>query len=88
MFDYTQFTVKPEQIQDTVKKSKDIAIKFVEFQNAIAKETLDFFNNVTDKYFYTYTAKISEAVNQGSEYAKEFIQTGTVKAVSTNSGKH
>ena len=87
MFDYTKFNVKPEQVQDTIEKSKDFAIKTVEFNNTIAKESLKFFNDVTDKYFYTYTAKVAEAVNQGSEYAKEFIKTGTVKSLYTNSGK-
>lgn len=88
MFDYTKMTMKPEQVQDTIEKSKDFAIKTVEFHNTIAKESLKFFNDVTDKYFYTYTAKVAEAVNQGSEYAKEFIKTGTVKSLYPSSAKN
>lgn len=87
MFDYTK-SFKPEQFQDTVEKSKEVAIKAVEFNAIIAKESIKFFNDVTDKYFYTYTAKVAEAVNQGSEYAKEFIQTGTIKALSTGGLKN
>ena len=91
MFDLTK-TFKPEQMEkqvaDAVTKSKDIAVKAIDFNEIIFKESLNFFNDITDKFFYTYTLKAAEAVNQTSGYAKEFIQTGTVKALSTGGAKN
>jgi len=90
MIDFTK-TVKPELIEkniaDAVTKSKDIAIKTIDFNEVLFKESLKFFNDITDKFFYTYTVKAAEAVNQTSEYAKEFIQTGTLKEVFANGAK-
>ena len=88
MFDYTKMTVKQEQIDDMVEKTKIIATKTVEFNNTMFKESLKFFNDVTDKYFYTYTSKVAEASEKGTEYAKEFIKTGQVKSLFANSGKN
>ena len=91
MIDFTK-TVKPEQIEkqiaDAVTKSKDVALKVVDYNEAMFKESLKFFNDVTDKFFYTYTVKAAEAVNQSTGYAKEFIQTGTVKSLFGNSVKN
>ena len=91
MIDLTK-TVKPELIEkniaDAVEKSKSFATKAVDFNNIIFKESLKFFNEVTDKYFQTYTVKASEAADKSTEYAKEFIQTGSIKAFSTNSFKN
>ena len=84
--------IKSEQVEknisEVVNKSKDIAVKTVDFQNAMFKESLKFFNDVTDKYFYTYTSKLAEAADQSVGYAKEYIQTGTVKTVFANSAKN
>ena len=88
MFDFTKLAIKPEQIQDGIEKSKSAAVKAVDFNNTLFKESMKFFNDVTDKFFYTYTVKATEAVNQSTEYAKEFIQTGTVKSVFGNSAKN
>ena len=88
MFDFTKLAIKPEQIQDGINKSKDVAVKAVDYNNALFKESLKFFNDVTDKFFYTYTVKAAEAVNQSTEYAKELIQTGTIKSVLASSTKN
>lgn len=88
MFDFTKLSVKPEQFQDVIEKSKEIAEKTVDFNSTMSKESLKFFNDVTDKYFYAYTVKVAEAINQGTEYAKEFIKTGAIKPVYTNSTKN
>ena len=91
MIDFTK-TFKPEQIEkqvaDVVTKSKDLAIKTIDFNEIIFKESLKFFNEATDKFFYTYTVKAADAVSQTTEYAKEFIQTGSVKAFPTNGTKN
>ena len=91
MIDFTK-TVKPEQIEkqiaDVVTKSKEAAIKVVDYNEAVFKESLKLFNDMTDKFFYTYTVKAAEAVNQSTGYAKEFIQTGTVKSLFGNSVKN
>lgn len=86
--DFTKFTFKPESIDSTVAKTKEVAIKTVDFNNTMFKESLKFFNDVTDKFFYTYTEAVAKAANQGSEYAKEFINTGTVKTLFANGGKN
>ena len=88
MIDFTKLSIKPEQIQDAVEKTKTVAVKAVDYNGTVAKESLKFFNDVTDKYFYAYTTKVAEAINQGTEYAKEFIQTGTIKSLYTGSAKN
>ena len=91
MIDFTK-PVKPEQIEknvaDAVNKSKEMAIKVVDYNEAVFKESIKLFNDMTDKFFYTYTVKAAEAVNQSTVYAKEFIQTGTVKSLFGNSVKN
>jgi poly-beta-hydroxyalkanoate depolymerase len=69
-------------------KQKNLAIKAVDFNKEMADLSLKFFDEITEKYFYTYTLKASEMVKQGTENAKEFIKTGAVKTVFGNSTKN
>jgi|NOAtaT_6_FD_contig_31_818485_length_451_multi_6_in_0_out_0_1 predicted DNA-binding protein (UPF0278 family) len=81
MFDYFK-NAKVPQIDEIVAKSTDVAIQTIDYQNSVFKETLKFFNTVTDKFFYTYTVSAADAVNKGTEYAKEAI-TKAGKQLST-----
>jgi len=71
-----------------VNKSKDIAVSTVDFGNTLFNESLKYFNEITGKTFYTYTVKAAEAHTQVTDYAKEFIKTGTVKEIFAGSAKN
>ena len=79
---------KTQDLAFAVNKSKDVAVSTVDFGNALFTESLKFFNEITNKTFYTYTVKAAEANNQATEYAKEFIKTGTIKEIFAGSGKN
>ena len=79
---------KTQDFAFVVNKSKEVATSTVDFGNTLFNESLKFFNEITNKTFYTYTVKAAEANNQATEYAKEFIQTGTIKEIFAGSGKN
>ena len=82
MFD----SFKVPELNDAVKKTTDVTIKALEFQELIFKESLDFFNDITDKAFYTYGVQAEKAITKGTEYAKEaIIKTGELSKVSGSS---
>lgn len=66
------------EINQAIDKATGIAIQTLDYQKALFSETLKYFNDVTDKYFYTYTVQTAEAVNKGMEYAKENINKSKV----------
>lgn len=78
---------KTQDITFVVNKSKDVALSTVNFGTTLFNESVKFFNEITNNTFYTYTHKVVESNNQMSEYAKEFIQTGTIKEVFGNGVK-
>jgi hypothetical protein len=84
MFDFP----KTNDITFAINKSKDVAVSTVDFGNTLFNESLKFFNEITGKTFYTYTVKAAEAHTQVTDYAKEFIKTGTIKEIFANSGKN
>lgn len=84
MFDFP----KTNDFAFVVNKSKEVATSTVDFGNTIFNEGLKFFNEITNKTFYTYTVRAAEANNQATEYAKEFIKTGTIKEIFAGSGKN
>ena len=84
MFDFP----KTQDLAFAVNKSKEVATSTVDFGNTIFNEGLKFFNEITNKTFYTYTVRAAEANNQATEYAKEFIKTGTIKEIFAGSGKN
>lgn len=69
------FTTKPE---DIVTKTSEVAVKSMDFGQLIFKESMKFFNDITDKAFYTYTVQATDAINKVTEYAKEAITTQRV----------
>ena len=74
------FTFKDiPEINQVINKATDIAIKTIDFQKAIFAESMKYFNDVTDKYFYAFTVQTAEAANKSVEYAKENITTGSKK---------
>lgn len=79
---------KSDDIAFAVNKSKEIAKTAVTFNNTVFNEAIKCFNQITNNTYYTYTAKVVEFSNQTADYAKEFIQTGTVKAFSGSSVKN
>jgi hypothetical protein len=84
MFDFP----KTNDFAFAVNKTKDVAVSTVDFGNTLFNESLKFFNEITGKTFYTYTVKAAEAHTQVTDYAKEFIKTGTIKEIFANSGKN
>ena len=85
MQDLFKLTVTPQEV---VSKSTDFGIKAIDFTNAVFKEQLKFFNDVTDKFFYTYTTQVAEAANKGAEYAKETLGKVEVATIFGNSAKN
>ena len=79
---------KTQDIAFAVNKTKEIAVSTVELNNKIFNEVVKCFNEITNNSFYTYSTKVVEFTNQNSDYAKEFIQTGTVKSLFGNSVKN
>ena len=79
---------KTQDLAFVVNKSKEVATSTVDFGNTLFNESLKFFNEITGKTFYTYTVKAAEANEQATEYAKEFIKTGTIKEIFAGSGKN
>ena len=61
-----------------ITKTTDVAVKAIDFNHAVFKESMKFFNDITDKAFYTYTVSTADAVNKVTEYAKETIKTQKV----------
>lgn len=77
---------KVPELNDAVKKTTDVTIKALEFQELLFKESLDFFNDITDKAFYTYGVQAEKAITKGTEYAKEaIVKTGQLSKVSGSS---
>jgi hypothetical protein len=77
---------KVPELDKAVKKTTDVTIKALEFQELLFKESLDFFNDITDKAFYTYGVQAEKAITKGTEYAKEaLIKTGELSKVSGSS---
>lgn len=82
MFD----SFKVPELDEAVKKSTNVTIKALEFQELLFRESLDFFNDITDKAFYTYGVQAEKAITKGTEYAKEaLIKTGQLSKVSGSS---
>jgi hypothetical protein len=77
---------KVPELDKAVKKTTDVTIKALEFQELLFKESLEFFNDITDKAFYTYGVQAEKAITRGTEYAKEaLIKTGQLSKVSGSS---
>jgi hypothetical protein len=72
------FKTLPE-LEFAFNKSTDIVIATMDYQAKLFTDTLEYFNSVTDRMFYTYTVKAAESVNNVTEYAKENITTGKKK---------
>lgn len=68
MIDYTKFN--PEKV---ITKTSEVAVKAIEFNQCVFKESMKFFNDITDKAFYTYTVQALDAVDKVTGYAKETI---------------
>jgi hypothetical protein len=82
MFD----SFKVPELDKAVKQTTDVTIKALEFQELMFKKSLDFFNDITDKAFYTYGVQAEKAITKGTEYAKEaLIKTGELSKVSGSS---
>lgn len=62
-----------------VNKATDFTIATMNYHTKLFTDTLEYFNTVTDKMFYTYTVKAAESVNAATEYAKENITSNQKK---------
>lgn len=69
---FTKNLETPE-LEYAVNKSIDLTVSTIEFQGSILTKSLEFFNEVTDKMFYTYTVKAAESINAATDNAKENI---------------
>lgn len=72
------FKTLPE-LEYVFNKSTDIAIATMDYHAKLFTVTLEYFNQVTDRMFYTYTVKAAESVNGATEYAKENITSNKKK---------
>ena len=72
MIDYSKF-LKVPQIDEMSAKATELGLQAIDYNETLFKETLKFFNNATDKFFYTYTVNMADAVSKGTEYAKEAV---------------
>lgn len=61
------------ELNQFAEKANTFAVKSLDFQFGVTKQTVDFFDSITDKKFYTYTQKALETVRTMNEYAKENI---------------
>lgn len=75
------FKTFPE-LETMFDKTADFTKATLDYQANLFTNSLDYFNAVTDKMFYTYTVSTADAVNKATEYAKENI-TANKKKVST-----
>lgn len=62
-----------------VNKTTEVTKATIDFQSKLFTDTLEYFNTITDKMFYTYTVKAAESVNAATEYAKENITSNQKK---------
>jgi hypothetical protein len=49
----------------------------IDFNAALFTKSLEYFNEVTDKKFYSATVQIADSINNITDYAKENIKTST-----------
>jgi len=63
------------ELKTFVDKTTDISIKSIDFGTNMVRESLNYFDNVTDKAFYTYSKNIVDVTNKVAEYAKETIKS-------------
>lgn len=57
-----------------INKTADVAACTIDLNNSIFHQSLKFFNEITDKMYYSYTVKAAESLNTVSDYAKENIK--------------
>jgi hypothetical protein len=66
------------EFEHVITKSTNIMVDTIEFQESVLIKSLEYFNKITDRMFYTYTEKAAETVNAATEYAKENIKNPKV----------
>jgi len=69
----TMFKAFPE-LEYYTTKSTNLMVDTIEFQGIMFTKSLEYFNKITDRMFYTYTERAAETVNAATEYAKENIK--------------
>ncbi len=77
MFNYSQAPQFPMFYtwNDIQRKSETIAIKTVDFNKSLVDNTLNFFDDITDKNFATYTKKALNFNQNVAEDAKKIIKS-------------
>lgn len=83
MFNFPQ-TPTFYTFNDVARKSEGFLVKAIDLQKEINNLSIQFFNQVTDGHFTTYTEKAKTFNENVAEDAKKFIETGS-KSVSKNS---
>jgi hypothetical protein len=62
------------EFENIAVKSTSFMVDTMEFQKSVYIKSLEYFNQITDRMFYTYTEKASETIEAATEYAKENIK--------------
>lgn len=55
----------------------------IDFNAAVFAKSLEYFNSLTDRNFYSMTSQVAESINKVTDYAKENFKTtsGTIKSL-------
>lgn len=65
----------PSTYTEAVDKTKDAAIKAIEFNHYVTEQVFDAFEEMTNKKFTTYTDMGKKSLKESTKVAKETIDT-------------
>jgi hypothetical protein len=74
------FKILPE-VEYAFNKTTDVMVSTIDFNTVMTSKSIDYFNQVTDRMFYTWTVQAIDAINKVSNYAKENITESKTKIV-------
>jgi hypothetical protein len=64
---------------DVQRKAEEITLKTIDFNRVMVDHTINYFNEITEKHFTTYTEKASNFNNNVAEDAKKIIKSESKK---------
>lgn len=69
------------EVEYVINKTTSNIAATIDFNTLLFTKSLEYFNDITDKMFYSYTVKATDTLNNVSDYAKENINQSTTKIV-------
>lgn len=69
------------EVEYVINKTTSNIAATIDFNTLLFTKSLEYFNDITDKMFYSYTVKAADTLNNVSDYAKENINQSTIKIV-------